>query len=1149
MSAHAANTTGLRRRVRRFLWILAAVAAGLFIAWELVEYFLDVDRYRPLIVEAVQETLGLPAAVENLDLELFPVPCVAAENVRIGEGDFQARASAVRLRFNVRKLVRGTIDIDEVKISGLEAVVPPDFEQLRQRVEQIPEPKLRASSGGRFQVSLNHVFAHEAMLLPSGSAEPWAVCDIDVYGVSSETASVLLKAELPVWGESAGLDTQLTVRKIPAGPEFSGRVSLRKLETARLAANEYLPPLICNMEADIAPSSLSRVTAVLTGNTAPAQTDSSTAAALTGSVSAKAWWLDGALALNDIRWAAQGITVEADATRYPDGVLASEVRNATITNTGWAAILDRVPSGAFRLAATERSEGTVRDVLISYQRGWRVPRMVRGSAEVRGLDLLRADGVPVFPNIEGDVSVTEGVLTVERLASQGAVFSGTIKPELDNRSAVLHLTGEIDLTRERLMLFTDAGFISDLRGRLQLDRITAVLALGRPMMPTLQMAGTLSDGRVTVTTDQFTDTFYPVSVRFAGGAETVELDGSAQAPKLGELSFEGRGTFETPECRGVVRVDLSAVELPLDPSGASTHVAAAVLTEYGPSEFEVALQLPSPERRRVSITFRRRGEPELEGSLVFVETGQTWQPDEMRLAGTAAGRAFAPILPADAALSGPVPIWFVKKRGEDRFEARGDLTDCDFSVGRYIRKKPGLDLVIEITGDAPPAGWAARRVDIECMGERLTGEIADNAVVFDPVSINLAPLAPLLPDGARLAGTTRGRFRTNPTEVVLDAHEVSIAVGKTAQLDWVSGTFQYGASGTIRCRDMVLRGANSDSLFDLDWTPRAWQGRLRGAQLDADAILALWGEADKFLGDAAKNGETTSDQSSAQGQLTVDMDRLLYGRGRFEAVHADIAVEPDIIRIANISARPYTGSVVGTADITRPAPGVGRKAKIDLKFAGVDARIVDEIAFVEPRHFTGAIDGEMVLTFPVGDGVNAIHGATGMVEFQGVRGSFGKLGITTRLLSVLRTTEVVRLRMPTFRDEGLAYDTSRGAATFKNGIMTLHSFESRNPTFEITASGAIDFPQEQTNIVIDVSLLGGVTGAMEAVGLRGAARTVRDYGSLRFAATGPPDSPTIRIIQGAAIDKVMDTVKTGPDAVRNILREGAGETIRSIFSR
>ena len=110
---------------------------------------LDVDRYRPMIVRAIEKASGMPASLESIDLVLFPEPHLSASEWRLGEGDFTVTLERGQFHARIKPLLRGELVIETIVLEGLAITAPKGVADLRKKVvtfvENLTAPSKRGS--------------------------------------------------------------------------------------------------------------------------------------------------------------------------------------------------------------------------------------------------------------------------------------------------------------------------------------------------------------------------------------------------------------------------------------------------------------------------------------------------------------------------------------------------------------------------------------------------------------------------------------------------------------------------------------------------------------------------------------------------------------------------------------------------------------------------------------------------------------------------------------------------------------------------------------------------------------------------------------------------------------------------------------------
>jgi hypothetical protein len=269
----------------------------------------------------------------------------------------------------------------------------------------------------------------------------------------------------------------------------------------------------------------------------------------------------------------------------------------------------------------------------------------------------------------------------------------------------------------------------------------------------------------------------------------------------------------------------------------------------------------------------------------------------------------------------------------------------------------------------------------------------------------------------------------------------------------------------------------------------------------------------------------------------------VYRRGTLERVRSNVIAQGGLVDLTGLTLASGAGQAVGDIRLLPPRDGQPGFTHTRLQFAGFDAAVIDAIALEQPRGLAGTLSGAVDMQTYSGEGVPLMAHSSGAVQLRGERGSFGKLGIATKVLGVLRTLEITRLRAPTLKDEGLTYDTCAVDLAFNDGLMTIREMSVNTPTYIITAIGGIDFNRQQTEMLVHVSLLETVLGPGEQVpGLREIVNALRSAGGLQILVTGPPDDPTTRYGFGPQIGTITDDV-------RSALRSGKGIVVDEVLKR
>ncbi|WP_029898195.1 AsmA family protein [Desulfohalovibrio reitneri] len=231
---------------RRKLLVAAGLLLVVVLALEFIPQALVAEAVRGRAVSALREALGLELTVEEVDLDLLPLPSVQLRGVRVAnpEGFDTSPLLTVReavLGLELRPLLRRKLDISEIRVEGLDLSLARNAEGRW----NLPSPPPSAGSGGGdvdFQVE---------RLSVSGSR-----VGLRMGNATAELDDISLRA-----GTGSGDDYLLSAR-LRASPrpgslirELSGRLNLRGQGEADLRNKTFrMDRSRLSMDVEVMPS-------------------------------------------------------------------------------------------------------------------------------------------------------------------------------------------------------------------------------------------------------------------------------------------------------------------------------------------------------------------------------------------------------------------------------------------------------------------------------------------------------------------------------------------------------------------------------------------------------------------------------------------------------------------------------------------------------------------------------------------------------------------------------------------------------------------------------------------------------------------------------------------------------------------------------
>src|SRR5262249_23205420 len=156
------------------------------------------------------------------------------------------------------------------------------------------------------------------------------------------------------------------------------------------------------------------------------------------------------------------------------------------------------------------------------------------------------------------------------------------------------------------------------------------------------------------------------------------------------------------------------------------------------------------------------------------------------------------------------------------------------------------------------------------------------------------------------------------------------------------------------------------------------------------------------------------------------------------------------------------GRVVGRVDVD-VREGQPPLVDLEVDFVDLTRRFVDDLFEEESRGNPGKYTGKLRFKAPwYGDKKATMAEATGSLSGVGRSGTLiGRLGLATKIVTVLRSTEALRGKLPAFQDQGLVYDTVRADLVMEQaGRVEVRKFDLDSTSYAISAAGEVNFADD-----------------------------------------------------------------------------------------
>ena len=738
--------------------------------------------------------------------------------------------------------------------------------------------------------------------------------------------------------------------------------------------------------------------------------------------------------------------------------------------------------------------------------------------------------------VSGRAAYEKGVLQLSGLRGTGFAVDGTVTTDNVSGALSVDLSGELDLGGGIPALFLPAGLITGLEGKASFTKIAGSFPEGAAAPQGLYAEGTIRDGKAEIAVGGVTEKWSEVSLSFVTAEEHVETTiERIRSDRAGVITGGVNYGAADQTAQGTLTLDLGALPDLLLDEGATRRQLEPFFDAYGKSTVDFSVRFPAQRDGAWTIDLHRHESPPLDAHLVLSRKNGQLVPDEIAVDASVPAHALRAFLPGNIEAGGDIQVQMKKVADSPDFSIDAQLDAASIVLGKRLQKRPGDPMSVRITGHTGENGFRLATVRIACLGQQAVLEFTETGIRAPNVDIDLAGLVRLLPDGGAAHGRVSGEWSPPTGRFQLENAGLSFAPG--AEIDSMSGEVMY-QDGYLLCNNVQITGADSDCTINARIQDGLWEAEVSGQKLDLDAVDALL-DTVRSVGSPESTGAGAAKQSAPAatappgpdapgGRVTVYLNSLFFRRGRIDDVRAEVLVRPRQFVFQNLTFRPYSGLVSGAFILTRdPAPG---RIDLDLALTDADLKLLDDVAFEEPREMAGIANGTVKLAFPLGDAEQSLKGVTGQMNLDIREGTYGKLGTVTQALAFFRIFEFIRLSVPQLQHKGLAFDRSLLAISADTGVVSLDSFTLTSKSYAIDGYGTINYRDDTMDVVFRVNLLELVTGLITHVPVIGiAVDRLASLTEIGVKGTGSPFAPEFSLSPGIVQRKPENEPDTPPE--------------------
>ncbi|MDH3284546.1 MAG: hypothetical protein OEQ13_07375, partial [Acidobacteriota bacterium] len=816
------------------------------------------------------------------------------------------------------------------------------------------------------------------------------------------------------------------------------------------------------------------------------------------------------------------LRLRGSARRGGDGAAELRIDSLDAGRAGMMALLEWLGPGFVQLSASESGMLALRAVALAFGPDGGAPQLVSGSLSASGFEAGVA-GRSVARGIVLEAEAAEVGVAIRTLRGGPFDLAGDLTFEPDWSQFEIALRGDVALTPD-LLESAGVSALENVSGRIRLEELRQAFPARaiRDELPALRAR--VTNAALRVAGDGWADELSGIDLRVTTEGADLRVEGRARSRALGDVNASASWKAGAREGRGRVAIDPAAADGLGSP--ALWEALAPLLRAWGSSGVEVTASWPEEPGAEVSLRLERAAAPTVRAQLALRPDRSDDVLGDVNVDAQVPAQSLGGLLPGGVETSGAAAIRLQRDAARTTFSVDADLGGLALRSGRFVEKRVGDVLWVKVEGDAPAQGWSLKRLAVASAKESLPLEWREGRLVASALDVDLAAWSFLLAQGASASGRLHGTLATNPLDARLKLSDVGLRLSPDLAIDAADGTIALSEAGWS-VQELRMRGAGSDVLVDAAREGEQIQGRITGAALDVDLVRALVGEVRALL------PEPAPEAAPMRGTLAVKLDRIRAGRSEARGLGTEIRFDGKDVHVPAFDLETYEGRVSGALDLVAQPEGP-RRLDLKLDVTGVTGRFLDDFFFGEaPRAIRGVYSGTLAFTAPLADDLKAMLAAgDGRLSWSARDGSFGKLGFATKIVTVLRASQALRLRLPALKDEGLVFDTVKADFPMQKGRLRIEFFELDTTSYAINAGGSLDFAQDRSDVPIELNATKGLTAFLEKLPVAGDALQIVN---VRLHATGSPYDLTVRM--ASFQDQIVRASVAGPKSLVKRVRD------------
>lgn len=706
-------------------------------------------------------------------------------------------------------------------------------------------------------------------------------------------------------------------------------------------------------------------------------------------------------------------------------------------------------------------------------------------------------------NIGGYLSLEDNALCLNRLVALGSEVTGEVQwdDSFDSWSFAAAFRSELISPLWR-PFYPDTNVVVS-SGTLDCPVVSGRYSRSDGQVHDLRVDGKVSGLDLGLTFAHYVDSVRIDSVDLSAAENRVAYALKGQSERLGALRAEGDYAPDQGLLDGKLTFNVAKAAYMLGAESGETPSFDAVLKRLD----TVTLDAHYVREKR-EITFNSEAPLMLSGVVTLADN---YTVETVRSEVTVPVDRVPEWIPDGVEASGDVEVALRYHPARDELDATVDLSPLT-ARWEALAKPAGFPALVELSGR-----WGSNKHEVMTGMLQLGGTqtpffLGEDGVGSDALSLQLVELVRLFPAGAVLGGTLTGTFEANGTRAQLDFDNVLVKLGETVPPLGFDGPVQRkGEAWSID--DLALSYNGHVTRVALVQEKGVWSGALTGGALDLDQVTADYAAWNAWWGRGTEEQPASGGASPSVGTIAVALDTLQWGDGVVTDVRGELTQVGKEMIFSNLQFKSGDGRGTGTVVWQEATEGQAHeRIDLDLVLMSIELGLIETLLTESSRDMHGAVDSRVVLSIPLyDDETPPLHGMDGTISFSARNGTLGKAGLASKFLTALRTTDILRLRIPSLRDKGVTFTALAGDLRIDAGVFSLSPYHMEDSTYVIDAEAVIDFPKDTAEGHIDLQILEGVTGVASNIPILGdAAEMMNKAFGVEIKIGGAASDPTFR---------------------------------------